>query len=440
MEIYHQLNAWVLVNQFLFFIIIGAICCSLAAVVMWYLYRWSLRFKFFAIIAVVGLSILALAGWLFSPNFSLIRVAIAGVLIGIASHCAMLLFLKTTLNPMHLLIERLDALSKGDLAVDLRVVKTRDEIGRISEKLDITVAEIAILINAIQNNTTDNLGMAENLSILSGQMSEKVESSLLKASTVASSAKDTSGSMITMGSAMDDAATNIGEIASTVEENTVALNEVANSSSKAGKSSDAAVIQAKSASEKVEELGNAAQDIGKVTETITEISEQTNLLALNATIEAARAGETGKGFAVVAGEIKELARQTAEATLEIKAKIEGVQNTANGTIVEIEEITKVIDNSNTIVTGIVAAVEEQTIATEEIAKNVVLASDNIKGVNINVSSGLNELEKITTDVSDVTDDIESISDSSDKVKDNSRNMTHIAEQLMENVAKFVVNS
>ena len=66
------------------------------------------------------------------------------------------------------------------------------------------------------------------------------------------------------------------------------------------------------------ELGTAAQEIGKVVETITEISEQVNLLALNATIEAARAGEAGKGFAVVANEIKDLARQTATDTGEIK--------------------------------------------------------------------------------------------------------------------------
>lgn len=77
---------------------------------------------------------------------------------------------------------------------------------------------------------------------------------------------------------------------------------------------DEAVSEAKSASDNVDELGKAAQEISKVTEAITEISEQTNLLALNGTIEAARAGEAGKGFAVVANEIKELARQTAEAT------------------------------------------------------------------------------------------------------------------------------
>jgi len=82
-----------------------------------------------------------------------------------------------------------------------------------------------------------------------------------------------------------------------------------------------AVRQSQSATGRVDELGVAATEISKVTEVITEISEQTNLLALNATIEAARAGEAGKGFAVVANEIKELAKQTAEATLDIRPKM-----------------------------------------------------------------------------------------------------------------------
>ena len=95
---------------------------------------------------------------------------------------------------------------------------------------------------------------------------------------------------------------------------------------------EGAVAQAQKASAQVEALGKAAREIGEVLETIAEISDQTNLLALNATIEAARAGEYGKGFAVVANEIKELASATSEATMEIKNKIEGIQNTTAGTI------------------------------------------------------------------------------------------------------------
>ena len=121
-------------------------------------------------------------------------------------------------------------------------------------------------------------------------------------------------------------------------------------------------------------MGRAAREIGNVVETITEISSQVDLLALNATIEAARAGDAGKGFAVVAGEIKELARQTAEASGEIKKRVEGIQTNTAGTVNEINDVSEVVNEINAIVATIASAVEEQSATTREIVSNVSQAS------------------------------------------------------------------
>jgi methyl-accepting chemotaxis protein len=136
--------------------------------------------------------------------------------------------------------------------------------------------------------------------------------------------------------------------------------EIAQNSGKARVITETAVTKANSASKKVNELGQAALDIRKVTEAITESADQTNLLALNATIEVVRAGEAGKGFAVVANATKELARQIATATQQIKSRIEGIQNSTNETVVENGQISKVNDEVNDIVSTIATAVEEQS--------------------------------------------------------------------------------
>ncbi|RZS77908.1 GAF domain-containing protein [Motilibacter rhizosphaerae] len=75
-------------------------------------------------------------------------------------------------------------------------------------------------------------------------------------------------------------------------------------------------------------LAEASSAIGEIIKIITGIAEQTNLLALNATIEAARAGEVGRGFAVVANEVKDLARETSEATSRVATQIAAIQQTS----------------------------------------------------------------------------------------------------------------
>ena len=89
-----------------------------------------------------------------------------------------------------------------------------------------------------------------------------------------------------------------------------------------------AVARASEMTQEVEALGQASTAIGDVIKIISSIADQTNLLALNATIEAARAGEVGRGFAVVAGEVKDLARETAEATQRVAEQITGIQSSA----------------------------------------------------------------------------------------------------------------
>src|SRR5713101_1851539 len=99
------------------------------------------------------------------------------------------------------------------------------------------------------------------------------------------------------------------------------IREIAKNATEAARVASEAVKTAEVTNATMSKLGESSARISQVIKVITSIAQQTNLLALNANIEAARAGEAGKGFAVVANEVKELAKQTAQATEDISQRI-----------------------------------------------------------------------------------------------------------------------
>ena len=120
-----------------------------------------------------------------------------------------------------------------------------------------------------------------------------------------------------------------------------------------------AVTRASAMTAEVDALGQASTAIGDVIKIISSIADQTNLLALNATIEAARAGEVGRGFAVVAGEVKDLARETAEATQRVAEQITGIQHSARTVSTGIHTTSETISQMDAVQARMNEVLEEQ---------------------------------------------------------------------------------
>ncbi len=274
------------------------------------------------------------------------------------------------------------------------------------------------------------------LSAISHQMTSNAEQSSGKANSVSSAAEEMATAMNSVAAATEQTSANLQMIVAAAEEMSATINEISSNTAKGSQTTSQAVEKAEQISAKVDALGRAATEISKVTETIADISEQTNLLALNATIEAARAGEAGKGFAVVAGEIKELAKQTANATDEIGQKIGEVQASTSESVEAIKVIVEIIDDINTIVTSVATAIEEQSATTQEISNNVSQAATGVQEVNENVN-------QTSTVAADVTEDVHQVSRSADEItagtlqiNESATELSKLAESLNEMIGRF----
>jgi methyl-accepting chemotaxis protein len=326
------------------------------------------------------------------------------LILGIAIYIALLIsvFLITGVIKRNIISIKTftDTMAKGDYANSLGAGNNED-IGQISNQLNVLKSETSKVLIDINNGISTLNTSSNNLYAISEKLKQGAELNCELASNAAKDSETVSDNMTSVAAASEQVSTNINMVASSAEEMSVTINEIAKNTESARVITDRAVSQTQLASTKVDELGEVAADINKVTETITEISDQTNLLALNATIEAARAGEAGKGFAVVANEIKELARQTSEATNEIKEKVNAIQTSSMDTISMIKEINQINKQVNEIVTIIANAVEEQSVTTQEIASNISQASEGIQEVNKNMAQCSALAGNISKDVSGV---------------------------------------
>jgi methyl-accepting chemotaxis protein len=313
-------------------------------------------------------------------------------------------------RPLRRSVDVLKKVAGGDLTQRLEV-RTRDEVGQMAKALNTSVESTQEAMRAIRESAVTLASSSEELSATSSQMSAAAEETSAQANAVSAAAEQVSNNAQSVSTSSDQMSTSIREIATSANE---AAAVAAN-----------AVEVAGSTTATVARLGESSAEIGEVIKVITSIAEQTNLLALNATIEAARAGEAGKGFAVVANEVKELAKETARATEEIGSKILAIQGDATAAVEAIGQIGEVITKINDIQATIASAVEEQTVTTNEISRNVGEAA-----------RGANDIAANITGVARATEDT---SGGAASTQSAAHNLAQLAEELTRLVARFVVD-
>jgi len=324
---------------------------------------------------------------------------------------------------------------EGDLTKSIDV-KSNDEIGELARYFNTFLEKLRVVIGEIKNNagtlsehSQDLYAASSQMEIDTGSMSSNAKSVAATSGEVAANVETVAGAadvasanvtnvsaateevshkIVDVASTTKDILSNVHTVAAAIEEMSSTVSEITKNTTRAAGISTDATEKAAEAEVLMKDLSASAETVGKVIEVINDIADRTNLLALNATIEAASAGEAGKGFAVVANEVKELARQTAEATKEVVTQIEEMQGNTVVAVKAIDEVAGTINAINEINTSIAASVEEQDATTNEISKTTVQTVTDMEAVTHNIEEaalGAEEVAKNTAELSAVVEEI-----------------------------------
>ncbi|PQO28369.1 methyl-accepting chemotaxis protein [Blastopirellula marina] len=339
--------------------------------------------------------------------------------------------------PIRRVMNILGAISGGDLRQRLEIT-SQDEVGKMSHSVNHMVDNLQRAMAALAKNSQAIARSAEDMSTTADTMANVSSDTKTQSTSAAAATEQLSINMRKLSDSASEMSTNMDTVASAVEEMSISITQIANSMDQVSHIATEAHQLSDDSRGLLEELNSAANEIGDVVVLIQDIAEQTNLLALNATIEAARAGEAGKGFSVVAGEVKELARQTGNATGDIENRVNRIQLTSTQSIQANDSIRHVVERLNQISQDVAAAVEEQSATTQEIAHSVAMANSAVQSVSSSVNESASAGEEIARSVTSVDRGAQRVSDGANQTKCHSGALNGISSELQTLVGQFQV--
>ncbi len=320
-----------------------------------------------------------------------------------------------------------------------RLHSSKVAAGDLRERLEIDKEDV------LQDLGKDLNSMTDGLASITKKITQVSSDIVTMVGTVLTSANEQAEGITSQASAINEISASLEEIDKSSKQTMAkaqTLREVAKNTYDQGKLGTESVEQSiqgiKASEEKMKliaqtilDLSNHTQQIGDITSVVNTLAQQSKMLALNASIEASKAGEAGKGFAAVATEVRNLAEQSEQSTVQVQKILEDIRRTTEKAVTVTEEGAKTLDSG-------IKLIEKAGHVIQALSKMINEASISSQHIEVAIRQEAVGIEQIVESMNEINRTTSTFSSGIKEMMTFIHNLDEIAKHLKDDVNFYKV--